>query len=585
MVTSTPEETRTFFEELCEKSQALPYQSYRRPIEEYLRVNEPVDEVLRVQLKVLAHVLRLHIRPGESPALIGYPRNMDDFTAEDLHLLIGIVSHLPWDVQGIVYDLLWCRMPTDKGLYAERAITAYCEAAKEFSYRREDAGHASTRIERSLDIASMTRDELAKERVRGAAIQFLNDQSQATWPLKGRMLSCLTSRRLISEQESIELIEAMLATKETESGTDFGQDTLQNLLELKAKLLAELGKTQEAQACLIERAESYLKQAALFELDTFQSISMRIHLLEKAVEAFRTIGGQKERRDKVHKALLEAQENLPSHYVEVAVPAPDLSHSELAAIEAVSSRSWHDALLTLAHLAPTPKKRELRAAVEAEDQQISRISMIPQAITDERGRIIGKVDVSDAASREAAIEAQMAYRIRVSRDWLVAGIIDPARRQIACEHSIALPDWFNLIRDRPGIAANRRYAWSRGLSAGLHGDFLVAVSILVPQIEALIRNLIDLDGGLTDTIDEYGIQEDQKLGRLLYNPLVETILGEDVVFDLSSLLIEKTGTNLRNRFSHGLMNDGHFFNGESRYLWYIALCLALRLKRTALDGA
>jgi len=60
------------------------------------------------------------------------------------------------------------------------------------------------------------------------------------------------------------------------------------------------------------------------------------------------------------------------------------------------------------------------------------------------------------------------------------------------------------------------------------------------------------------------------------------LLGENLVFDLEGLLVQRFGSNLRNEVSHGLLNIDRFGQGPVLYLWWLALklCIAFWL----LDG-
>ncbi len=51
------------------------------------------------------------------------------------------------------------------------------------------------------------------------------------------------------------------------------------------------------------------------------------------------------------------------------------------------------------------------------------------------------------------------------------------------------------------------------------------------------------------------------------------MLGEDIVFDLRGLLVERFGSNLRNEGAHGLMDYEEFLAPQAIYLWWLALKL------------
>ena len=52
-----------------------------------------------------------------------------------------------------------------------------------------------------------------------------------------------------------------------------------------------------------------------------------------------------------------------------------------------------------------------------------------------------------------------------------------------------------------------------------------------------------------------------------------SVWGEDLTFDLRGLLVERFGTNLRNRLAHGLVDEREFESWQGPYLWWLALRL------------
>jgi hypothetical protein len=85
-------------------------------------------------------------------------------------------------------------------------------------------------------------------------------------------------------------------------------------------------------------------------------------------------------------------------------------------------------------------------------------------------------------------------------------------------------------------------------------DFVGAIHVLVPQIEAILRSMMQKFQIATTKINRDGIMEDH-LGSYLRNPLVEQkILGEDFTVWLKVFLTEKAGgLNIRNYLAHGLI--------------------------------
>lgn len=51
---------------------------------------------------------------------------------------------------------------------------------------------------------------------------------------------------------------------------------------------------------------------------------------------------------------------------------------------------------------------------------------------------------------------------------------------------------------------------------------------------------------------------------------MKRIIGEDLLFDLQSLMVEPGfGTNLRNQLAHGLMDTDQFYADEAVYAWWL----------------
>jgi hypothetical protein len=94
--------------------------------------------------------------------------------------------------------------------------------------------------------------------------------------------------------------------------------------------------------------------------------------------------------------------------------------------------------------------------------------------------------------------------------------------------------------------------------------------LLVPQIENSIRYVLNQNGVFTTTLRN-GIQKEKDINDLLPSVEVKDVLGEDLVFDLRGILIERFGHNLRNESAHGLMPEGAFYDASSVYLWWLLL--------------
>ncbi|MFM5892715.1 MAG: DUF4209 domain-containing protein, partial [Dolichospermum sp.] len=245
----------------------------------------------------------------------------------------------------------------------------------------------------------------------------------------------------------------------------------------------------------------------------------------------------------------------------------------------VKGKNFEDALLSLAILGIPQKVSDLRQIAE-KDAWLSRF--MPVVIKNEMGKTVA----SQPNDTEEAILFEM-HRIAIDAHRChVQAFIEPARYQIFSEHilqkaednRIKETDLIPLVSNNPFVPPGREKLFAKGLYAGLIGDFITSTHILIPQIENSVRYLLLKRGVITSGIDNKnnGIQQEDNLNSTLYPskyPKITSIFDEDTLLDIRGLLIEHSGSNLRNRIAHGLISDDDFSSSIFSYLWWLVLRL------------
>jgi hypothetical protein len=245
-------------------------------------------------------------------------------------------------------------------------------------------------------------------------------------------------------------------------------------------------------------------------------------------------------------------------------------------LERVRGKTLQEALFSLALMGRSPQVDKLRKQVEEEAKQYPLQHLFQSLSLDERGRVTGRKPSmlsNDPEEVEAATRAEMFNKAQFYQSVHAQAVIEPLRNLIAFEHDVRVQDLLPIVSNNPFIPGGREYIYAQGLHAGLHGDFLVAAHLLVPQLEASIRYLLTQQGTITSKLDSEALQEERSLNQTLYLPQMQQTLGMDIVFDLQGLLVERFGSNLRNRIAHGLMNQSAFFTWQVSYLWWLTLRL------------
>ena len=141
------------------------------------------------------------------------------------------------------------------------------------------------------------------------------------------------------------------------------------------------------------------------------------------------------------------------------------------------------------------------------------------------------------------------------------------------DHHITYFDVKEIVKDSNIISEARQEIFIKGLLAGLSYDFITAVHLLVPQIENLVREQLQIRDVKTVTIDQNGLEIEVGLSTLVEKQEFITIFGDDIAFEIRALLCESTGPNLRNNIAHGLLDYNQIQNPTGIYFWWFCFKL------------
>ena len=251
----------------------------------------------------------------------------------------------------------------------------------------------------------------------------------------------------------------------------------------------------------------------------------------------------------------------------------DLSSATEQARNYVSGHDWFMAIARYAMVSPLI---DLDAATAAARQRLegSLSRLFTQVTLAGDGR---KVAVSGgSAVEDADLDAALVRDFGIRVEMTVAGVLLPALEVLQSEHRFSLDRMRRICLDSPVIPPTHVDLWTRGLYHGVNGDFPSSISLLVPQLEHLVRTQMQAADIYTLVVDrDTGVESEKGLGALLGLPEAEVLLGHALAFELRALLVEQRGANLRNQVAHGLLNDGQAWSSYALYAWWVALRLAV----------
>ena len=113
----------------------------------------------------------------------------------------------------------------------------------------------------------------------------------------------------------------------------------------------------------------------------------------------------------------------------------------------------------------------------------------------------------------------------------------------------------NLINQSNLFSNRHKLIILRAIKAYFENDFIVAIHLFIPQIEDILRNLMEINGGNIRKPNEYGGFDKKLLYEVLTSYELISFLGEDIILYFNSILCHRFGYNVRNQVCHGFLDD------------------------------
>lgn len=532
--------------------------------EVYTLLGAATSMMLKLDSKTDPFAPILVLRAGRSAIL-------DDISDAHIEVLREWLSDISDpELRARVADIVWMRKRDYRA--AQTAIDAYLESAIALEHPQHWPA-TEARIERALQLAvSLGRKSGHFAKV-VAHIEFVLDKYQGEDPLflSARLMELLQRYEQGNPVKYAPLAEkaAMIAESQHE------WYRARPLWDIKAEW-HKLGKDPDsARASALKSAETYIQEAEDAKQRDGSGYLVASAFLQQAIEALRRIEGTTPRVEGLHRTLLDYGQKSLSE-MKTFSSSIDISKSVEEAQQRVKGKTIREALFILAFLVSSPDVKQLRKQTKEMAAETPFQHLFAAAIVNSSGKVIGRkpsATSNDPAEIEESMQAEMFGSAMRFQGVYAQAFIDPARHQINREHNVRLNDLLPIVVNNPFVPPGREEIFLHGLYAGLTGDLLTAGHFLIPQVENSIRYVLSQQNVITSRLDSQGVQEEYGLETLLKMPETTTVFGEDLVFDLRGLLIERYGTNLRNRLAHGLMDSSEIVSLSVLYLWWLVLRL------------
>ena len=216
-----------------------------------------------------------------------------------------------------------------------------------------------------------------------------------------------------------------------------------------------------------------------------------------------------------------------------------------------------------------PRRNEAQKDLDklAKDYPIS--FLIPKQLLDYEGRPVASI-----GSLEEDPEGNIVYHISqtmVFSTFFLREILTSA----VTKFSLSAQSIVDYLFLSPFFVEDKRTIIKKGIQAYLEEDFITAIHLLIPQIEASIRKMAELSGIPILKRNRNGAMQYKLLDELLRDERMVEMLGTDMAHYLKVILTDLRGWNLRNTVCHGMIPEQDFGYGKADRIVHSLLCLAL----------
>lgn len=521
--------------------------------------------------------------PFKAIAVFGNNRSPipDDLTSEDIQTLKNILPQVSDKLlTARIADTLWLRCRPREKEHALIAIEAYLEID---IFDEQLLGDSRNAWLRAITLCKMLKTAASSHYDKICSL-LLEKIKGLDYSKKWDVFDiCEIALKCHYSESDYRDIVHVLENIYQQANKSMDWQCIQRYSDLLVELYRRL-KDEESECRVYKNhAESY---ASMAEVKTNANI-LRGSWLESAIKIYRQIPKKFRDQFEVDKRLAElhsemntANEKATDEMSEISSPSIDISHIVENAQNHVSGKSFPAVLQYLAFVS------NLRSRQKSEDMAkeilgkhcLSKLFGSTHLSSD--GRVVSRtpgIDLmdSESASSKAAIWDQMLTDYNIGLGLTVQGSIIPALDIVNLEHHITLDHLVSICRRSNTVPTGREYLWAKGLYHGFERDFCSSTHLLAPQLENLVRLMLKNKGIKTTTLDSNGIETENGLSTLLEKEGAKEAIGIDFHFELTVLMTDAKGYNLRNLIAHGLLSPNETFSDAAIYLWWFSLRLMI----------
>ena len=501
----------------------------------------------------------------------------NDLTEEELlklEELLGVTSNPQFIAR--ISDILWLRRKSHK--FAQKAVSAYLQSVDEDKDEcwvpRNEWLKRATQIAMQLGAKSKERNIVKMKLMELFEKDRMNCFSvgQDYWPAS--IMDILIKNKLIGDWEDI-------GDKCVDIAKGFsispGCDAPRKYYKLAVECYKNAKKIDKEKGARIAIAKHWEDEANSFKTPDGCDGFNLAHRVEKAIHAYREAGEKEKAEELVHE-LKKANKMALSQMKVIKTPAIDAAPLIKIADDGVGDKKGVEALEAFALLLRPFSYEHEKESAEKMLREHPLQGIFDTQIMAEEGNVVAKVPgIMD--NHEESLKAQIVKGYNLGQSLSANTTLKRGIELIVKSGG----EWRNgikqLILDSHFVSQGRVNLYERALTSGFEGDLLLFSHLIVPQIENSVRTIFGMNRLKITSVSPLGIQQEKDLNQLLTDINAEKIFGKDLLWEMRSLLIDKTGPNFRNRICHGLMSAEDANGSFSVFLLWLTVHLIFGFKK------
>jgi len=447
-------------------------------------------------------------------------------------------------------------------------IDAVCDIARENCHKYET--DVITKLKHALELAIRINDKNRITQVRDAIITYEgNIAEDGKCGLWGFAYDCLWNNKKISltgdqERKIITDLEERLkrvANPSDETHVD--------------PWAAEAAAIRLAKHYRRENRQEEVRRVMLTYGQVFEKISesanamLAMKWLQDVAQNYRAYGLTEE----ANRILIKIRELGPKANSELKPMSAEMEISQEEMTQYVEEMTQGDLNECLARLVAhyIPRRDETEKQVKDIASKALLTSLFQKTIQDHKGRPIAVIG-SIHEDLDGHIIFHISQNMQIESVFLRQVIIASIKKFTLTSDTLA-----EYVFQCPLFENDKRLIIAEGLRRYFKKDALIAIHLLIPQIENALRNLVEGAGGVVLKPSRNSAVQSLQLrtfDEILRDPIILQVLGEDVSLYFRTLFTDPRGINLRNDVCHGLAPERMFGVGLADRVLHALLALA-----------